>query len=78
MLEGEPEVSADGAEEKAQVLDPERIIESQQRAELPDILLAGFERQEQPRRITGEMQKSETITETPRRTSTLCRSRRRT
>ena len=59
MLEGEPEVSADGAEEKAQVLDPERIIESQQRAELPDILLAGFERQEQPRRITGEVQEPE-------------------
>ena len=59
VLEGEPEVSADGAGEKAQVLDPERIVEPQQRAELPDILLAGFERQEQPRRITGEVQEPE-------------------
>ena len=59
VLEREPEVAADGAGEEAQVLDPQRIVEPEQRAELPDVLLARLERQEQPRRIAGEVQEPE-------------------
>ena len=59
MLEREAEVSADGPREKAQVLDPERVVEPQQGAELPDILLARLERQEQARRVPGEVEKPE-------------------
>ena len=59
MLEREAEVSAHGAREEAEVLEPERVVEPEERAELPDILLARLERKKQARRVTGEVQEPE-------------------
>ena len=59
VLERQAEVAADGAPEEAHVLDPQRIVEAEQRAELPDVFLTRLERQQQPRRIAGEVQEPE-------------------
>src|SRR5439155_389343 len=59
VLEGEPEVTANRAAQEAHVLYPQRIVEAEQRAKLPHVLLAGLERQEQSRRIAGEVEERE-------------------
>jgi hypothetical protein len=59
VLERHPEVSTHGAPEEAEVLHPQRIVEAEERAELPDILFTRLERQEEARGISGEMQEPE-------------------
>jgi hypothetical protein len=59
MLERHAKVAAHRAREKAAVLDPERIVEPEEGAELTDILLARLEGQEETRGIAGEMEKTE-------------------
>ena len=59
MLEGEAEITSHRPRQEPDVLDPERIVEPEQGAELPDVLLARLERQEQPGRIAGQVQEPE-------------------
>ena len=59
MLEREPEIAPHRAGQEPHVLQPQRVVEPEQGAELPDVLLARLERQEQPRRIAGQMQEPE-------------------
>jgi hypothetical protein len=59
MLERDAKVTANGAREEAHVLDPQRIVETEERAELADVLLARLERQEETRGIAGEVEEAE-------------------
>ncbi len=59
VLEREPEVAADSAGEESCVLHPQRIVEAQQGPQLPHVLFSRLERQEEPRRIPGQVEKSE-------------------
>ena len=59
MLEGQAEVAAHGPGEEPQVLDPQGIVKAEQRTELPHVLLASFERQEQAGRIPREVEEPE-------------------
>src|SRR5262249_56171374 len=56
VFEGEPEVTANRAAQEAHVLHPQRIVEAEQRAKLPHVLLEGLERQGQARRDGGEVE----------------------
>jgi hypothetical protein len=58
MLEGESEVSADGAGKESPVLHPQRIVEPQKGAKLPDVLLPRLQRQEEPRGIPGQVKEA--------------------
>src|SRR5262249_56618924 len=59
VFEGEPEVTANRAAQEAHVLHPQRIVEAEQRAKLPYVLLASLERQGQARRDGGEVEERE-------------------
>ena len=59
MLERHAEVTPHRAREKAEVLDPERIVEAEEGAELADILLARLEGQEETRGVSREVEKAE-------------------
>src|SRR5206468_250431 len=59
MLERHAKITTHRAREEADVLDPERIVEPEEGAELADILLTRLEGQEETRGVSREVKKAE-------------------
>jgi len=59
VLEGETEVAANGPGEESRVLHPQRIVEPQKGAKLPDVLLSRLQGQKETRGIPGQVKQPE-------------------